>query len=161
MERIAFISGGIFIYWSSIILTLAVISNLGVLVLYATNPAYAYQQALYYGVGLAAMVVCIYLVRIVKHWKLPVYLMMPVSLALLALPLLIGRETNGAKNWFYVGSLSVQSSSVTSWTRWAISTRTPSGVRTIPIPWWCCPWAKPSPGSIRAVSTASAPTCGS
>ena len=28
---------------------------LGVLVLYATNPGYAYQQALYYGVGLVAM----------------------------------------------------------------------------------------------------------
>lgn len=34
---------------------------LGVLVLYDTNPTYAYHQAMYYGVGLAAMVVCIYL----------------------------------------------------------------------------------------------------
>lgn len=80
------------------------------LVLYATNPAYAYQQAMYYGVGLLAMVVCIYLVRIIRHWRIPVLLMMPVSLVLLALPLVIGRETNGAKNWFYVGSLSVQPS---------------------------------------------------
>ncbi|MBQ8654089.1 MAG: FtsW/RodA/SpoVE family cell cycle protein [Clostridia bacterium] len=85
---------------------------LGVLVLYATNPAYAYQQAMYYGVGLVAMVVCIYLVRIVRSWGIPAALMFPVSLGLLALPLVIGRETNGARNWFYVGGLSVQPSEI-------------------------------------------------
>ena len=85
---------------------------LGVLVLYATNPAYAYQQATYYGLGLVAMVVCIYLVRLIRHWRIPVLLMMPVSLVLLVLPLIIGRETNGARNWFYIGGLSVQPSEI-------------------------------------------------
>ena len=59
---------------------------LGVLVLYSTNPAYAYQQALYYGVGVAAMVICIYLVRLVKSWHAFSVLVTPLSLALLALP---------------------------------------------------------------------------
>ena len=85
---------------------------LGVLVLYSTNPDYAYHQAMYYGVGLLAMVVCIYLVRLIRDWHIPVLLLFPVSLALLALPLLIGRETNGAKNWFYVAGISVQPSEI-------------------------------------------------
>ena len=85
---------------------------LGVLVLYATNPEYAYQQAMNYGVGLIAMVVCIYVVRLVRRWHGLVLLMMPASLALLALPLAIGQETFGAKNWFYVAGISVQPSEI-------------------------------------------------
>ncbi len=85
---------------------------LGVLVLYDTNPTYAYAQASYYFIGLIAMVVCIYLVRLVKTFRFLVWPMMLAALALLALPLLIGKETWGAKNWFYVGGLSVQPSEV-------------------------------------------------
>lgn len=85
---------------------------LGVLVLYDTNPAYAYHQAVYYGVGLCAMVACIYLVRLIHRWDGLVWLMMPVSLLLLALPLRIGQETYGAKNWFYVAGISVQPSEI-------------------------------------------------
>ena len=85
---------------------------LGVLVLYCTNPSYAYQQAAYYFVGLIAMVVCIYLMRLVRSFRFLVWPMMLVSLLLLALPLVIGQETYGAKNWFYVGGISVQPSEI-------------------------------------------------
>ena len=85
---------------------------LGILVLYDTNPAYAYSQATYYFAGLLAMVVCIYIVRLIRSFRFLIWPMMLVALALLALPLLIGKETYGAKNWFYVGSLSVQPSEV-------------------------------------------------
>lgn len=85
---------------------------LGVLVLYSTEPDYAYHQAMYYGVGILAMIVCVWIVRLVRSWRIPVLLLIPLSLALLALPLIIGRETNGAKNWFYVAGISVQPSEI-------------------------------------------------
>ena len=85
---------------------------LGVLVLYDTNPTYAYAQATYYFIGLIAMVICIYLIRLIRSVRVLLWPMMLAALALLALPLLIGTETWGAKNWFYVGSLSVQPSEV-------------------------------------------------
>ncbi len=85
---------------------------LGVLVLYSTEPDYAYHQAMYYGIGILAMIVCVWIVRLVRSWRIPVLLLIPLSLTLLALPLVIGRETNGAKNWFYVAGISVQPSEI-------------------------------------------------
>jgi len=39
---------------------------LGILVLYDTNPTYAYSQAVYYFIGLIAMVICIYIIRLIR-----------------------------------------------------------------------------------------------
>ena len=83
---------------------------LGVLVLYDTNPAYAYRQAVAYGVGLAAMALCVQAAQRLSSWRLPILLLAPASLALLALPLVFGQEIYGAKNWLFIGGVSVQPS---------------------------------------------------
>jgi len=85
---------------------------LGVLVLYRTNPPDAYQQATFYFVGLVAMVVCIYIVRIIRSFRFLVWPMMLISLGLLLLPRLLGSETYGAYNWFSIGGVRFQPSEV-------------------------------------------------
>ena len=83
---------------------------LGVLLLYDTNPAYARQQVIAYGIGLFCMVFCIYLVRAIRSWRPWILFLAVFSLALLGLPLVLGREINGARNWIVFGSFSFQPS---------------------------------------------------
>ncbi len=83
---------------------------LGVLTLYRLSPTRGMAQALNYGVGVFCMIVCTFLVRYISQWKLLTWLMILGSLAFLALPLVIGTETNGAKNWIIVGAFSMQPS---------------------------------------------------
>lgn len=83
---------------------------LGVLVLYRLNPERGLTQAANYFVGVVCMLVCTLLVRYWKNWKVLTFLMVPASFALLLLPLLIGTEKNGAKNWIMLGSMSMQPS---------------------------------------------------
>ena len=87
---------------------------LGVLVLYSTDmdagTSRGMQQAIYYGCGIVAMVVCILVVRYVRRWKYFILLIAGFSMALIALPLAIGTEQNGATNWINIGGMSLQPS---------------------------------------------------
>jgi len=85
---------------------------LGVLILYRISPSRGLNQAVNYGVGVGCMVLCTLLVRYVKSWKTLTVLMMGGSMLLLSLPLLIGTEQNGAKNWIWIGSYSLQPSEI-------------------------------------------------
>ena len=89
---------------------------LGVLILYSTDQGTdttrGLQQAVYYGIGIGAMLFCILLVRYVHRWKFMIILIMGGAAVLLALPLAIGTEQNGATNWINIGGTSMQPSEV-------------------------------------------------
>ena len=85
---------------------------LGVLILYRISPSRGLNQAVNYGVGVLGMILCTLLVRYVKSWRTLALMMMAGSIVLLALPLLIGTEQNGAKNWIWLGSYSLQPSEI-------------------------------------------------
>ena len=89
---------------------------LGVLVLYSTDrgagTSRGVQQAMYYGVGIVAMLVCILLVRYVRRWGFLIKVVMLGAAAMMVLPLAIGTEQNGATNWIVIGGTSLQPSEV-------------------------------------------------
>lgn len=85
---------------------------LGVLVLFRLDPERGLEQALNFGIGVAAMLVCTVAVRAIKGWKWLTLLIMAGSLALLALPLVFGTEKNGARNWVSLGGFGFQPSEV-------------------------------------------------
>ncbi len=88
--------------------------GLGVLVLYSTDldagTSRGLQQTVAYGVGIAAMLFCILLVRYVRRWNLLIKIIALGSMGLMVLPLLIGTEQNGATNWIRIGGTSLQPS---------------------------------------------------
>ena len=79
--------------------------GLGVIILYSMVPERALKQALLYAAGMAAVLISALAVRTIRNWRYWCYLMIPAGLGLLLLPVLIGQETNGAKNWIAVSFL--------------------------------------------------------
>ena len=105
---------------------------MGVLLLYDTNPVYARQQVISYGIGLIAMIFCIYLVQMIHSGRGWILLLIFLSLLLLALPLLAGPTVNGARNWLYIGPLSFQPSEVVKLSLVLILALFMSSRRTLP-----------------------------
>ena len=76
--------------------------GLGVIILYSMVPERALKQALLYALGMVVVLIAAFFVRTIRAWRYWCYLMIPAGLGLLLLPVLIGQETNGAKNWIEV-----------------------------------------------------------
>lgn len=85
---------------------------LGVLILYSTNADRGITQAVYYVIGTAFMLFCARLVRKFSEgtWGLLSWLLLSFCIALLASPIVLGKEINGAKNWIFIANISIQPS---------------------------------------------------
>ncbi len=87
----------------------AVLSTIGILMIYRLNPSRALDQALWLIVGLAVFVLILGCFR--RHFSLLSdykYLIGLLGIGLLLATIVFGREINGAKLWIYVGSRGIQ-----------------------------------------------------
>jgi len=76
--------------------------GLGIILLYGLAPERGIRQALILVVGWSMFGVCLLAVRGINDWRALCFLMIPAGITLLLLPVAIGHETNGAKNWIKV-----------------------------------------------------------
>ena len=76
--------------------------GVGVVVLYTVSPERGARQAMFYAMGLAAMLVMSEIVFHVRHFRGLTLLGMALGIGALILPLAFGEWKNGAKNWVSV-----------------------------------------------------------
>ena len=76
--------------------------GVGVVVLYTVSPERGARQAMFYAMGLAAMLVMSEIVFHVRHFRGLTLLGMALGIGALILPLAFGEWNNGAKNWVSV-----------------------------------------------------------
>lgn len=82
----------------------------GVIVQYRMDAGSAYKQLLWYAVGWVVLFLCTGLIHYDAWIARCKYIIMALSLGLLALLLVVGRESGGAMNWIVLGSFSFQPS---------------------------------------------------
>ncbi len=76
--------------------------GLGIILLYGLSPERGIRQSWMFVIGIGMFVICALAVRIIRDWRALCWLMMLAGITLILLPVAIGQETNGAKNWFAV-----------------------------------------------------------
>jgi len=98
-------------YADRFILVIAnLLAGVGMIVQYRILPETAFKQLIWFGIGIAAMILCMLLMRAPKVMRGLTPLMMLLSLALLGVLLVIGKEHGGAKNWIVLAGVSFQPS---------------------------------------------------
>lgn len=86
----------------------ALLSTLGIVLLYRLNERLALRQAMWLVVGLAAFLLVLLLVRRLQALANLRYVLGGTGLVLLLITAIVGREINGAKLWVHLGPVSFQ-----------------------------------------------------
>ena len=73
--------------------------GLGIIILMTVSPVRGNKQIVYYAIGMGGMMLMQVFILHVKRFHALSFLMMLASIAILALPLLFGEWSNGAKSW--------------------------------------------------------------
>lgn len=91
-----------------------VIANLlaaiGMIVQYRLSPDTAVKQLVWFCIGIVCMVICALLMRTRTFFRRMNIPLMILSIGILAVLLVVGKENGGAKNWIVVGGISFQPS---------------------------------------------------
>lgn len=82
-----------------LVMLMSFLCGLGIILLYGLDPGRAIRQCWMYVGGIGMFTVCALSVRMIRDWRALCWLMIPAGITLLLLPVAIGQETNGAKNW--------------------------------------------------------------
>lgn len=79
--------------------------SVGLVVIYRIDPSFAYKQLICIAIGMVACVVAIVVIRRAENFGKWNYLFVGLTFILLALPLVFGKATYGAKNWIEIGGI--------------------------------------------------------
>lgn len=82
-----------------LVLLMTFLVSLGIVLLYGLDPERGLRQSVIYLLGIAMFAGCALSIRLIHDWHALSWLMIPAGLVLLLLPVAIGEEQGGAKNW--------------------------------------------------------------
>ncbi|MCM8900699.1 FtsW/RodA/SpoVE family cell cycle protein [Caldicoprobacter algeriensis] len=104
---LCYLFGGIDRYLLLMVDTLCIV---GFIMLQRLQPALAFRQVEWFGLGSIFLLLTILYVKFFKHWDKLNYPLMIIGLGVLILTLAIGKEIGGAKNWIQIWKYNVQPS---------------------------------------------------
>lgn len=97
------------IYLFSIV---AMLTSLGVIMLYRLDSYYGFKQIVWFGVGSLLFFIAYFVYRKLNIWEKLIYVYPVVSFALFLLTLTIGTTIKGANNWIQIGGHTFQPSEI-------------------------------------------------